>query len=302
MAEATVRDLRFMLDVERIFALQRDHDGLAFELAYLGYHTVPWDRVHTSSRKRVAATFAFLDRALHRVNNWSGPGFHRRRIPHLAKQIAKHYIRKKAVEQNPKLLVLRGVLERLAAMWLGASYLDKPIFEADVRRVFLDLGVKEEHLAILSGQITQVANGVRPMFLMDGHNVLLSSVREETSPERVMATVQAMRQLRPLLRHVLVALNSPLSVDGGEYPNLRPTFDPASEGKLVHAITNLYYASLREALSRAETVATIARYASGQAPEITQAIESLKTARETTRLMIDTVYLNKIKTEGVLHG
>ena len=141
-----LRDLRYVLEVEQAFGLARNHDGLALELAYLGYHTVPWDRVHASAQKRVATFQAYLDRTMHRANNWYAPGFHERRIPNLARQLARHAIPESAVEQAQRMAVLRSALERLLRALLEAAYLDKPFRERDIAGFFLDLEIGRAHV------------------------------------------------------------------------------------------------------------------------------------------------------------
>jgi hypothetical protein len=53
LTRKAVDDLRYIRQIERKYRLERDRDGLALELAYRGYHSVPWERVHNSARKRV---------------------------------------------------------------------------------------------------------------------------------------------------------------------------------------------------------------------------------------------------------
>jgi hypothetical protein len=283
-------DLRFILDVERALALERDHDGLALALAYLGYHTIPWDRVHSSAQKRADWLLRFLDRELHRASNSGTIGFPARRIPKLSRQVAKHYISTRAIHANPKLGPLRGVVERIATILLKVAYHDEPVREVDIISVLLDFGSQEVQLGDLPGQITAALNSARPHLLMNGRNILLVGLAGAASVEKVQATVMQMRQMLPALFQLAKSfgIEGQFPLEFGTYPEA--DLGALAEAKIATGLLNLLYASSYWLLAYSEAVERVQRFAAGNAPELTETFANITGARDAIKRYISTRY------------
>jgi hypothetical protein len=186
-------DLRYILQIERTFQLSRDHDGLCLELATRSYPTVPWRRVHEGARKGVASLFAIIDRELHRANDWSGIGFHPRRIPHLARQLANHFIPKSKIAVDPAYGIAWDLVELCLQMLLRVAYNDEPFNGRDVRRLLMMLRMSEKEAMDLSAKAMPLLAVASPMIRMNHKNLFQATLKSEPDVLEVQAAVRTVR-------------------------------------------------------------------------------------------------------------
>jgi hypothetical protein len=239
--EQTLDDLRYVLRIERAFQLARDHDSLSLELAYRSYHTVPWERVHRGSRKSVASMLAKADRELHRANDWGAVGFHKRRIPHLAKQLARHYIPDHKIKHDPSNGLARQLLTLVADMLLRVMYHDELLAERDVLRLLYMLGAPDPGAIELARKATAMLNTACPLLRLGISNPFQAVLQTDPEIVEIQAAVHTMRQL-PIMVGSMSAAGIPVPVPTlVDYPNFDP--DESIFKRIDSAIHNLNYAA-----------------------------------------------------------
>lgn len=268
-------DLRYVLRVERAFQLARDHDSLSLELAHRSYHTVPWERVHRGARKSVAAAMAKMDRELHRANNWSGVGFHPRRIPHLARQLARHYMPDHKIKQDPSNKLARDLLVVVAEMFLRTTYHDEPFAERDVLRLLYMLGASDPAAITLAAKLTPMLNTVCPLFRLTVLNPFQAVLQTDPTTEEIQAAVHTMRQL-PLMVQSMSAAGLPVPVPSiVDYPDFEA--DASTFKRVDSALHSLSYAAACFFNSNDGTRTTLQRYFAGELPAVDIAIKEAAT-------------------------
>jgi hypothetical protein len=268
-------DLRYVLSIERAFQLDRDHDCLSLELAYRAYHTIPWERVHRGARKNVADAMAKVDRILHRANNWTDVGFDKDRIPHLARQLARHYIPNYKIKQDPSNGLARNLIRIVAGMFLRATYHDEPFAERDVLRLLYMLGASDPGAMNIASRYTPMLNTVYPLFRLTIRNPFQAVLQTEPPAEGVQAAVQTMRRFPQMVQSMSAAgipATVPLIVD---YPN----FEAAGSTfkRVDSALHSLSYAAACFFNSNMGTRATLERYFAGDLPAVDTAIKEVGT-------------------------
>ncbi|MFZ0366013.1 MAG: hypothetical protein WAL67_17575 [Candidatus Cybelea sp.] len=272
----SLADLRYILHIERALQLGRDHDGLCLELAYRSYHTIPWNRVHRGAHDRVAGMFAKIDRELHRSNNWNGLGFHPRRIPHLARQLARHYIPKRKVASDPAYGLARNLLEQGLEMLLAVAYNETSFSERNMRRLLITAGALEPAALQLSSQLTPLLDLTCPTIRVGRTSVFQAILQTEPDGDEIQAAVQTMRLL-PRLSDRMKAAGMPLSVPAApDYPLLEPNgTPPARVGASLHALA---YAGALFLNSDRERYLNLQTYLAGERPEYDSAIDAMGAA------------------------
>ncbi len=286
ISERGMCDLRFVLRVEKAFSLERDHDGLAFELACLGYHTVPLPRVHVSGCKRVALMQSAFDRELHRRNDWSGPGFHPRRIPHLAKQLAHSVIPRSVIKRSPRMGALHTALAHLFCILLDAAYNNTSITERSILGVALDAGLHEGDVMPLLPVAANLLNMARPYFLIDGQNRFPKNMLTEPSAEVIQSTLSIMRQFGPLITRITAALGVTLTVDVGLYPEANLRFESADSALTMHYLNTWVYALAYDTLTTPVALARLRGFVADDTDELDSALSSITSIRDTTARLV----------------
>lgn len=278
LENATADNLRFILEVERRFQLYRDRDGLAFELACLGYPVVPLERVHRAVAKRVRRVLSHVNRELRHFDNWSGVTFPARRIEHVAKKLAKHYASDAWIADNPKRVVLRDVLQLLFDMLIRASYLNEPFTERAVMKVLFLLGATETTDATsLAQNAVQMLELARPMLLIGEKNLFFVSVQDHPSTEEVRSTLAMMQGIAPLLEGISAKFNGPIALTLPTYPALP---DIAELGaRQTFALQAFTYACAHAMRMDPEAVERVQRWLRGEEPEIETAVDQLAGTR-----------------------
>lgn len=229
LSSSTYECLTFLLAVEKSLRLERNHDALALELAFRGYPVIPWDRVHAAAQKHVERLLALVNRELHRFNDRYGSGFHSRRIPHLAKQLARHYIPPQAVRGFPARLGLRETLERAFALILRVVYCGEGFTSIEVQKVLDDFGFETQAAQQLAAMVAPLLHEIQPFLLLNGQNSFLSAIREPADESDVRATVAFMNNLASLIEGIDSALGTQwastlLSSRYPEVPSPAPAF------------------------------------------------------------------------------
>lgn len=287
--KASVANLRFVLDVERMFGLSRDRDGLTFELACLGYPTVPFERIHRAVATRVRRALAYVNRELRHFDNWSGSTFPVRRIPHVAEKLAKHYVQDAWIAADPKRAVLRDVVQLIFDMLIRASYLNEPFSEHVLVKILFLSGVEENPDSVVGAHnIIALLELARPMLLVGEKNLFLSSVQDDPSRDEVfgtLATVQAMAPLLQLLRYKLALSAAPVAPTYPALPDI-----PAEEARLAFILQTLTYACAHGISKSLEATERLQAYTRGEAPEIETAVDQLGAMRKLMKSFIEVQY------------
>ncbi|MGA8575268.1 MAG: hypothetical protein WB609_06185 [Candidatus Cybelea sp.] len=275
ISDAALTDLRYLLSIERNMQLARDHDGLCLELAYRNYHTIPWDRVHQGARDRVEAALAKIDRELHRANDWAGLGFHPRRIQHLARQLANHFVPKRTIKADPAYQLARDLTEQVACMILPVTYNDSTFAERDVIRLITMMRVAESAAIEFAPKAMVLLEQVTP-WLRQGRHSHFQIVTSGDAPEaEVRAAVQTMR-----IQALLIARLETAGVQTPFRPvPSYPIVEDASEfGAMDAALRSLSYAGAFEVSHDPRGIANMAAYLAGDTQGIDTAIDSLATS------------------------
>ncbi len=254
--------------------LARDHDGLCLELAYRNYHTIPWDRVHRGARDRISAALAKVDRELHRANSWSGIGFHPRRIPHLARQLANEFVPKRKIKADPAYQLARDLTEHAARMLLPVAYNEGAFFERDVIRLLTMMRVDESAAIEFAPKAMLLLDQITP-WLRQGRHSHFQIVTSGDAPEpEVRAAVQTM-QMQALLIGRLEAAG--VRVPIRPVPSY-PIVEDASEFEATDAaLRSLAYAGAFDVSHDERGIANMAAYLAGDTQGIDTAIDSFAT-------------------------
>lgn len=236
-----VDDLRYLRQIERKYKLERDHDGLALELAYRGYHTVPWDRVHASARKRTEIVLNTINRGLYRANDWPANGFPLRRIPHLAAQLTSWFIPKIKGPQSPRQLAEKEIARRVISMILRVAYSEQTFTATDLRKLLMDTGLPERlALDISSDDNMKALNTLCPFLRMAFDNAFRLGLATHIPEAEVQATVQMMRAAKDTVLALVRKTGFPLKDDlfaVRDYPTIEP-----GGAKADFMLRNGYYA------------------------------------------------------------
>jgi hypothetical protein len=271
---ATLRDLTYILKVEKFYGLRRDHDALALELAYRGYPHVSWRRVYAAARKRPARLMKKLDRDLRRFGRLRGAATGEA-MRKLAFRIARHYIPDHKLDEDLSYGFARELLESVIEALLNAAYLGQPFGEARFRRMFMGMGVCEADAVALSSQIAQFLNEhLFPMIQMNSANAIRQAMERPASASRVRDTITMMRKLQSLLPRIRRSIGGPGPDSVQDYPLFDRVHDPLAHIECgVHCV---YFAVMFGLVRNKTAQSTMARYLAGKAPEIDQAIDSMK--------------------------
>jgi glycosyltransferase involved in cell wall biosynthesis len=269
---AALADLRYVLSIERAMQFARDWDGLSLELAYREYHTIPWGRAHRGACDRIEAAFARIDRELHRANDWSALGFHKRRVPHLANQLANHFVPKQKINVNPNYQNVHDIIDHLARMLLPVIYNDEPFLERDVIRLIVMSRVPEEDAIKLAPLAMKLLEQITP-FLRQGRTNKLKIVTSGDATEcEVRDAVRMMRTYAMLGAALKVAGVSTPIRPVPSYPHLEDLLEFTT---VDAALRSVMYAAAFDTSHHQQALENVARFQAGEAPEINTAIESL---------------------------
>jgi len=276
VSAATVRDLRYVLDVEAAFGLARNHDALALELAYRGYLRIPWKRVHTAAQKEVRYQLNRIDRAFHRLSKSKKAAFSETRVIALSKQLARHLIPDRKLDEDISNGLNRELLEKVFEMLLLASYFDRPFAARDIRKLLQATGLPEPAALTLAQQIASLLNSERSLFRIDKNSAFRKAVSRAAKASKIRATVDMMRKLRALLDEVGGLNRNPVLAGVTDYPN----FEHSEEGrpKVEVALHAVYYACVFALLNHPEAQATIKRYLAGEALDMSTPLAQLGAA------------------------
>jgi hypothetical protein len=193
-----LRNLRYILDIERLFGFEHDHNGLALELAYRRYPTIPWERVHESARKKLKTMFNGLNRELHKIDGSDGSTFALRRIPHAARSLVRRYITNKQVRERPSLADGRDALEKIVALWLRVSYNNESITEAKLLPILYGMRVRDPNAVPLATILAKTANQVIPLLQVVHRGPLSDLLDREFDTDDIRYTVASMRVIYSL--------------------------------------------------------------------------------------------------------
>jgi hypothetical protein len=265
-------DLRYVLEIERRGLFARDHDGLCLELGYRAYRTVPWDRVHRGARDRASTVFARIDRELHRANNWPGSGFPPRRIPHLAHQLARHFVPDRKIAADPAYKLARDITEHCACMLLRVAYNNESFTERDLIRLLLMLRAEEKPATEFAPKAMIFLHAIEP-WIREKRSQFSIAVGGHATESDIQAAIDVLRFFSRLFSRL---------ADGGvqvpfhavpDYPKLET--EPMSAVDI--GLRSLSYAAAFD-VSRSESgPENIARYANGDTEAIDKAIDDFIT-------------------------
>jgi hypothetical protein len=289
LTRKAVDDLRYIRQIERKYRLERDRDGLALELAYRGYHTVPWERVHNSARKRVEIVLNTLHRALYRANDWASGGFPLRRIPHLAAQLTSWFIPKTKEPQSPRQLAEWEMLRKVISMILRVAYSGQVFAAHDLRKLLMDTGLPEEiALKTSSEENMSALNTLCPFLRMPFDNVFRSVLATDAAAAEVQGTVQMMRAARQTMP-ALAKRAFPLPKDEVFLVEDYPTIEP--EGRTTDFMFhNLYYAMVLLISRKPEAVEKLTGAIAGNDDSLEKLFESVSTLKTLVTRLIELTY------------
>lgn len=290
LSARTIRDLRFVLDVESHYKLARDRDGLALELAYRNYPVVPWRRVHAAARKRAPRLLSEFNRALHREAKVRGKGFSDAAIRRLSLRLARRYIPDKKLEEDISNGLARELLEFVLEMLLQAAYHRRRFEEAQIRRMFMTVGAPENDARDQAAVAAAFFNeGLFPLIQMNEGNAISQAVSRPAAAARVKAAVQVMREAQWLLPQVQAAIHSRAAFPTPEgYPEFHR--GSRSFARVDFAVHCILYAVMFDLTKNAAASTNIARYRDGLAPEIDQALRSISNVIDLTPKVIRKPY------------
>jgi hypothetical protein len=212
------RNLQYILEIERRFGFSRDHDGLALELAYRRYPTVPWDRVHDGACKELRIMFNKFSRELYRIDNSSG--FVAPRANHLARMIARRYIPDRKIKEGPSRKVARDILVRVAELWLRVTYNNESIKDYQIRPILYIMGGHDPLVIPLAASIAVLLNIVVPILRVNHRNSLHEVLESDFDIARIQATVSAMRSIFALNQQLWIAGVAAFESHTVDYPSI----------------------------------------------------------------------------------
>jgi hypothetical protein len=274
LSPQALSDLRYVLEIERRFHLVRDHDALCLQLASRGYPHVPLRRAHDGARKRVAGMFAITDRELHRANDWSGDGFHPRRIPHLARQLARHYIPKNKIGGNPAYGPARDLLQHVFQMLLRVAYNGQEFQERDVLRLLQMLRAPESEAIDLAPRAAYMLNLVAPMIRIGHDNFFQTILRSDPSDAQIEAALRTMRLFPKLLSRISAAGITVSLPSLREYP-LVETEQDGLRHPLNSALLSAMYAAAFDLSANEEARQRFERYNAGDTQTIDHTLDQM---------------------------
>ncbi|HLY03964.1 MAG TPA: hypothetical protein VKR56_15875 [Candidatus Cybelea sp.] len=289
LARKAVDDIRYVREVERKYRLERDRDGLALELAYRGYHTIPWERVHNSARKRVEMVQNTINRGLYRANDWASGGFPLRRIPHLAEQLTSWLIPKNKEPHSPRQLAEREMVRKVLSMALRVVYTDQVFAAHDLRKLLMDTGLPEElALKTSSEENMNALNTLCPFLRMAFDNVFRLTLAAGAPIAEVQATVQTMRAARQtsltLVRKAGLSVKDEL-LFVEDYPTIEP--GGAKTDFMSH---NLYYAVVLLIGRKPEAAEKLTGAIAGNDDSLENVFESVATLKSLVARLIELTY------------
>lgn len=289
LTRQAVDDIRYIREIERKYGLSRDRDGLALELAYRGYHTVPWERVHRSARKRVEIMLNLIHRALYRANDWPATGFPVQRIPHLAAQLTSWFVPKSKEPQSPRQLAEREIVRKVISMALRVAYSDQVFTAYDLRRLLMDTGLPEDKaLEISSEDNMNTLNTLCSFLRMAFDNRLRLIVARDASVAEVEATVAMMRAARQTTPELLKKAGLS-SKDDIFVVEDYPIVEPGGE-KTSFMFHNEYYAVVMLINQKPDAVEKLTGAIDGTDDTLDKLFESVATLKNLVMRLIELTY------------
>ena len=180
------------------------------------------------------------------------------RIPHLARQLARHYMPKHKIEQDPSNRLVRELIRVVAEMFLRATYHDEPFAERDVLRLLYMLGASDPGAMNVASHFTPMLNTVYPIFRLTIRNPFQAVLQTEPPAEEVRAAVYMMRRFPRMVQSMSdagIPAQVPLIVD---YPSFEA--ESSTFKRVDSALHSLSYAAACFFNSNEGTRATMERY------------------------------------------
>ena len=217
--------------------------------------------------------FAKIDRELHRANDWAGAGFPPRRIPQLARQLARHYIPEHKIAENPAFGPARELFEHVLQMLLKAAYNGERVQERDVLRGLLMLRAQEAAAMQVLTPLTAMLNSIAPMLRAKGDSLYEASLRKDVSEAEMVAAVRTM-QIQSQLLDVVKAAGITAAVPSlTTYPDIEPQHE--FEHTVFTALLSVLYASALDVNASESGREHIERYAAGDTEATNQLVRKM---------------------------
>ncbi|HEY1681778.1 MAG TPA: hypothetical protein VGF98_09100 [Candidatus Tumulicola sp.] len=214
------RNLQYVLQIERQFGFERDHDGLALELAYRQFPVVPLDRVHDGARKELATMFSGLNRELHKIDDSGGLTFAPRRIPHAARNLVRRYLPNRKIRENPALANGRNILEKIVHLWLRVAYENEVINEAELLPILYAMGARDPAAVQVAITLAKIAVPVVPLLRPVNQGPLSALLDRPFEVDEVRYTIATMRIIYGMNAHMSAAGVSVFQSFTLDYPKI----------------------------------------------------------------------------------